>query len=170
MPLETSVPHKHRMSPAYDSISIQLLGYQLPTWYLEKYIYIYIYRPRGVFDTPRSYPRGTQVTPKGLWVPNESTIWRCSHPDAFVVTFNILYWKLCFFGLRESFSPPLADSLRSAGAPRCPKGPLGARWGPPEGPIKAPSMRYFQHMTQYPFNCLDTNFWYDILQNMDFKA
>ena len=38
------------------------------------------------------------------------------------------------------------------------RGPLGARWVPPGGPIRAPSMGYLQHTTQYPFSCLDTNF------------
>ena len=42
-----------------------------------------------------------------------------------------------------------------------PRGHPKSTWGPllpPGGQLGAPGMGYPQHMTQYPFSCMDTNF------------
>ena len=90
------------------------------------------------------------------------------YDSALIQMLSLIFWtfyveKKCFFVLRGSFWPPLGATLRAPGAPSCPG-------GPPGGQLGAPSMGYPQHMTQYPFSCMDTNFWLDILKNMAFEA
>ena len=59
------------------------------------------------------------------------------------------------------FRPKRVILTTSSGLPKSswdPLLPLRARWWTSGGPIRAPSMGYLQHMTQYPFSCLDTSF------------
>ena len=117
---------------------------------------------KKVKKTPRGYPGGTQVTPKGLWrwAPNKTTIR--------LQSYRCFYCNFQHFILKNSkgFLAQEVILITHRGHPIGPLGPLGA----PGGPLCPLSIGNLQHMTLNPFSCLHTNFLLDILKNMDLKA